>query len=139
MAVLKATVDFETKGFSKLLKEFPDMNGIFLRYVGAEARKHLKQQYLSGQEIDLRQFPRDKRGRYTITSNVNKKRTFTKIASYPVNLFERGRGLRGGGREAGKYIITRKLKSDVEGKMNTFARRYESDIMQGRIDKLGLG
>jgi hypothetical protein len=138
MAILKINYDGPSKKFHALLAEFPDMNGAFLQYVGGKARKHLKRAYLSGQEIDLEKYPLDSKGKNTITSNVHKSRKFTKIYSYPVNLFERGRQLRSGRQEKGKYIITKKLKRDVEMKMSSYAQFYEKSIMTGKLKDIGL-
>ena len=138
MAILKADVQFNFEPIQRLIKIFPDLNGRFLSLVGKRGRTILKQRYLSGQELTLRAFPRDKKGKFTITSDVNKKRTQVKIYSYPVNLFERGRLLRSGRKEAGKFIITRKLKQDVMSRMGSYISEFENKIINPEIKKVGL-
>ena len=138
MAVLKATLDVNLKPLKELAKQFPDFRGGWLAYMGREARHTLKKDYLSGQEINLRKFPRDSKGRYTITSDVNKRRTSVKVYAYPANLFERGRMLRSGRKEAGKYIITRKLKQAVASKQSSYIGYIENNLLQRDLKKVGL-
>ena len=138
MAILRATVDFNFSPIQKLIRVFPSINGKLLAFIGKRARVMLKEKFLSGQELNLHVFPRDKAGRPTITSDVNKKRTFTKIYSFPVNLFERGRRLRSGEKEPGKFIITRKLKQAVMAKTGSYISEFETRIFQNEIDKVGL-
>ena len=138
MAVLKADVNFNTKPIQQLIQVFPSFNGRLLSLIGKRARLMLKMQYLSGQELNLKAFPLDKAGRQTITSDVNKKRTFVKIYSYPVNLFERGRRLRSGAKEPGKFIITKKLKQSVLSKTGTYINEFENRILEPDIKKIGL-
>lgn len=138
MAILKADIDFNFEPIQKLIKIFPDLNGRFLSLIGKRSRALLKQNYLSGQELNLRVFPRDRNGKYTITSDVNKKQDQVKIYSYPVNLFEKGRLLRSGRKEPGKFIITRKLKQDVMSRTGTYIQQFENKILKPEIKKVGL-
>ena len=119
MAILKAEFTTNLESIRQLIQIFPELNGRFLSLVGKRARTILKEEFLSGQDLNLQAFPRDKMGRFTITSDVNRKRTQVKIYSYPVNLFERGRILRSGRKEPGKFIITRKLKQATMHKFTT--------------------
>ena len=135
MAVLKADVEFDTGFVKELSRQIPEINVRFLSFVGARARTILKEQYLSGQELNLSAYPKDSIGRYTVTSDVNKKQTETKVYSYPVNLFEKGRTLRDGSREPGKFIITGKLKQAVMMGMATYTKEFETRI-QKDLDKL---
>lgn len=136
MAILKAQVQFETSALNDLAKQIPDFNGRFLALVGKRSRSLLKKQFLSGQEINLTKYPVDSKGRYTVSSDVNRRQTQTKIYSYPVNLFERGRRLRDGSKEAGKYIITKKLKQAVMMNMGGYINEFENRILQGELDKV---
>lgn len=138
MAVLRPEVDFNFKGIYQLVSAFPDLRGRLLALIGKRARVRLYEGYLSGQELTLRKYPVDARGRRTITSDVNRARTQVKIYSYPVNLFERGRKLRSGRKEQGKYIITRKLKGDVSGRMQSYINEWESRILEQELRKEGL-
>ena len=138
MAILRPEVSFNFEPIRQLAIVFPELNGRFLSLVGKRARTLLKDKYLSGQEITLRKFPTDARGRRTIVSDVNKRRTSVKVYSYPVNLFERGRTLRDGSREAGKFIITKKLKMSVMSGMAGYVREFETRILEPGIKKAGL-
>jgi len=137
MALLKPDVEFKVDGFARLLLQMPDLSGGFLAFVGKRARTILKENYLSGQELNV-PGEKDKKGRYLIVSNVNKARTQTKISSYPVNLFEHGRTLRDGSREKGKKIITKGLKNDLNARMQGYASSYEKRFMNKMISKAGL-
>lgn len=136
MAVLTADVAFDLMPLFRIQKAFPEFNGRLLSLVGKRSRILLKEDYLSGQEIELRKFPTDKRGRYTVSSDVNRRRTQVKIYSYPVNLFERGRILRSGQKEPGKYIVTRKLKQAVMSRLASYVLESEREIIKPVIKDL---
>ena len=136
MAILKFEVEYSNSTVLNLLEKVPELSGRYLSLVGKRARTLLKENYLSGQELNLKAFPEDKIGRKTVTSDVNRKRDTTKIYSYPLNLFEKGRRLRDGSKEAGKYIITKKLKQDVMARVASYTNEFESTI-QRELDILG--
>lgn len=138
MAILRAEAEFNLKPIQDLIRVFPDLGGRYLALVGKRARTLLKEEYLSGQEITLHAYPTGKSGKTTITSDVNKKRTSVKIYSFPVNLFERGRMLRSGAKEPGKYIITRKLKQAVSSRIAGYTTEFEAKILEPEIKKAGL-
>ena len=138
MAILKIESDFNLKPLKRLLVLFPDLSGRLLALIGKRSRTLLREKYLSGQELNLKAGDRDKSGKYMISSEVNKSRTQTKIYSYPVNLFERGRLLRSGRKEAGKYIITKKLKQDVMMRVGGYVREFENKILRDEIRKAGI-
>ena len=138
MATLSASLEGDFKGILKFASAFPNLSGRFLALVGKRARTTLKEKYLSGQEITLRAFPTDSRGRRTIVSDVNKRRTQVKIYSYPVNLFEKGRRLRSGSKEPGKFIITKKLKQDVMSGFAGYVNEWESKVLEDQLRKDGL-
>ena len=144
MARLKGSVKFKIEGFRKLLTIFPDLNGGYLAYIGKRGRQIMKNKYFAGQELDYSKqkiqqgFPIDKTGRRTITSNVNKRRRFVTLASYPMNLFERGRTLRSGRREAPKKVITGKLKREVATNMQRYATQYENRFLKKALKGMGL-
>lgn len=139
MAVLKAEVEFDFSPIQELVRLFPELGGRYLSLVGKRSRVLLKEQLLSGQEITLNAYPTDSKGKNTITSDVNKKRTQVKIYSYPANLFERGRMLNSGKKERGKYIITKKLKGLVEPRIPNYIAEFESRILNPEIHNIGLG
>lgn len=121
----EVTLTYNIEGIKKLQAQLPSVNAMFLRILGADAQKMLKENYLSGQELDLRKYPVDKNGKSTVAYQLSKAKTSVAIYSYPVNFFEKGRTLRNGRLEAGKYIITRKLKDDVDAKMAEYGSHYE--------------
>ena len=125
MAGITTEITYNLEGIKKLQKQLPSVNAMYLRIIGKDASTMLKKNYLSGQELDLRTYPRDSQGRNTVAYELNKKMTAVRIYSYPVNLFETGRKLRNGRHEAGKYIITKKLKDDVDSKMTAYVAKYE--------------
>ena len=141
MAILKAEVEFSTDFIQEIAKTIPEINGGFLSFVGSRARTLLKERLLSGQELDAfgdgasKGKTKDKIGRYLVSSDVNKKQTETKIYSYMVNLFENGRTLRDGSREAGQDIIGVKLKQMVTMNMASYVNEYEPRI-QKELDKI---
>jgi len=138
MAILKGAVDFNFKEFRELAQQFPEFGGRLLSFVGSRARTTLKAKFLSGQEINLRKWPVDSLGRYTTTSDVNKRRNQVKIYSYPVNLFEKGRMLRSGRKEPAKRIIGTKLKQDVASRAAIWSSQFEQEIMMPEIKKAGF-
>lgn len=138
MAILKAEFTTNLESIRQLVQIFPELNGRFLSLVGKRGRTILKEEYLSGQDLTLKAFPKDKLGRFTITSDVNRKRTQVKIYSYPVNLFERGRMLRSGRKEPGNFIITRKLKQAVMSRMGSYVNEFEDQILNPELRKAGV-
>ncbi len=138
MAILKADVQFNFQPIYDLAKVYPEINGRLLALVGKRSRILLREKYLSGQELTLKPGPFGRSGKLLITSDVNRRRDQVKIYSFPLNLFEKGRMLRSGRKEAGKFIITRKLKADVNSRMSSYVREFENKILQPEIDKVGL-
>lgn len=138
MAILRGSATFNTKQLNDLARQFPEFGGQLLAFMGKKGRTSLKENYLSGQELNLRKFPKDTMGRYTITSDVNKRRTSVKIYSFPVNLFEKGRMLRSGRKEPAKRIIGTKLKQDVASRMSTYTTEFENRILNPEIRKAGF-
>lgn len=138
MAILKGHLLFNIKELNDLAAQFPDFGGRLLAYFGKRGREILKEEYLSGQELNLRVFPNDSIGRRTITSDTNKQRTKTDIYSYPVNLFEKGRRLRDGRKEPGKKIITVKLKQDIASRAASYVSDFERRVIEPEIKKAGF-
>lgn len=125
-------VQFNVKELQDLVRAFPSLGADFLESVGQKSKTYLKEQLLSGQELNLRAYPTDKAGRPTISvvkdPRRGKVKRSVKIFSYPVNLFEKGRGLPGGGREPGRYIITRKLKQAVSQRLGSYIAEFEQNV-----------
>lgn len=137
MAYLTAEVKTNFKPLTAAVGALTNANGKFLAYVGSKARTALRKEFLSGQEITLTKLI-DDAGRRTIRSDVNKFRTQTKIYAYPVNLFENGRTLRDGRREAPKQIITKKLKGTVESRMSGYISVFEKKFIEPELREVGL-
>lgn len=136
--IFQADAKFNLQPIQTLVKQFPELSGRFLAMVGSRGRELLKEQYLSGQEIDLRAHPKDRAGRYTIVSNVNRKRDATTLTSYPLNLFEKGRLLRSGEIETGHYILTVKLKNLMQAGMPNYIKYFETVILSDVLEGVGL-
>lgn len=135
MAALIPKVEFHLDDLRTLAKLFPDIGAGALYHVGLESKILLKKKYLSGQELNLKDM-RDRKNRRTISYSLNKRKTAMNLHSYPLNLFERGRTLRNGKREPGKYIMTKKLKSDVSGSLQKWVSIYERTKMQADINRV---
>jgi hypothetical protein len=106
-----------------------------LSYVGFRAKRILKREFLSGQELDLKAYPRDKAGKRTVRYRAVPLRNYVEIASYPANLFEKGRMLRSGWMEKGKHIIKRKFKSRMKGQVDSIIADYDHMYLQKLINK----
>jgi len=119
-------------GIRDLVLAWPALQRRLGSSIGKRARLLLKERLLSGQEIKLVAYPRDKKGRYTITSSGIRGGGVV-IRSYPVNRFERGRRLRGGQKEPGKYIITRKLRSLVNAKLQGWVSGFDRRVLAGAL------
>lgn len=133
MSGIRVRVEWNLEVFNALAANMPELNARFLAAIGAKAKGILRKKYLSGQKLDLTAYPTDKLGRRTITYSVRKGRGDVRIYSYPVNLFEKGRRLRSGARESGKYIITKHLKADVDMFLPEFVRSVFYGMINGAI------
>lgn len=139
MAGAKLKLEIDKSGFKKFMQlrhMFPDLMARTLGYIGSQGEKKLKKEFLSGQEIDLRAYPLDKKGKETISYSIGKGAKYLKIRSYPVNLFEKGRMLRSGKKEPGKYILTKKFKTAMMSSVHAMAREFDRKILQGEMDKI---
>jgi len=127
MAGLKLNIDFQTNGLYSLVNKWGGLKANFMSNIGKQARLTLKRQLLSGQTITLHK-DMNKLGKYNIRSRVGRGANSVSISSPPINLFERGRTLRSGQKEAGKRIITSKLKTLVDANMGAYISKAEKDI-----------
>jgi len=121
--------------FQKLMKAFPDIRASLLGYVGNEGKRLLYNTFLRGQELQYKGMT-DSRGRRTVGYSVGRRANYVSIRSYPANLFEKGRLLRSGEREKGKYIITRKFKSVMNSALNGILNQYDMIYLQRKLDKV---
>ena len=121
--------------FRKLADAFPDIKASMLGYVGDKGKYLLYNTFLSGQELNYRGMM-DRKGRRTVSYTIAKRAVAVKIRSYPANFFEKGRGLRGGKREPGKFIITRKFRPVMESALNGILNEYDRIYLQRKLDKV---
>ena len=133
MASLKVELSENQWVFLNHLREmFPEMRARTLGYIGKEGKALLKKRFLSGvsgQGINLEQHPHDVLGRRTVSYSVGKKAKHALIASYPLNLFERGRKLRSGKKEKGKYIITRRFKQVMNNDLQKIVNEFDQMVL----------
>lgn len=112
------TTDFAT--FNQMVNNFPDIRVRMLSGVARRGRDVLRNDFLSGQALNLKKDLTDKIGRYLVNGRVGRRSTVG-WSSYPANLFERGRTLRDGRREPGRHIIMKQFKGKMEGRIQGFA------------------
>ena len=125
--------------FRKLMKIFPVFQASAMGYVGGAARIILKKRLLSGQELNLKGDVNtvDNAGRQLISrAKIGKDSKFVRISSYPLNLFEHGRGLPGGKTEPGRKIMTVKLKAIMAGELQGIINRFDKTILEQEINKI---
>ena len=120
----------------KLVEMFPQIRAQMLGYVGKEGKDNLKTKLLSGQSLDLRAYPEDKRGRRTVGYTINRRADQVSISSYPVNLFERGRELRGGKKEPARNIIRGRLKGIMQSDLQRILNEFDSKFLDKEMKKI---
>jgi hypothetical protein len=130
MAGFSIQVEYADDLVNQLTTMIPEINGGFLAYLANRSKEVLIRKYLSGQELDYKSFGTDSIGRNLISWDVNRDRNEVEIWSYPLNFFEDGRKLRDGSREAGKGILTRKLKQDIASGLGSYISDYERRIQK---------
>ena len=136
MARIKGDVELNSK-FKQLAAAWPDTTFHLHRALAKQGRRELRWGFLDGQSIKLRsneEAPQDDLGRFLVSSYASQKGL--ELASYPMNLFEKGRGLRSGGRQPGMYVITRKLKSVVSSNLTVWINKFEQKTLQKEFDKV---
>jgi hypothetical protein len=102
------------------------------RYLGFTADKLkdlMKSQFLSGQEIMLKT-SRDPLGRSMVNYRIANRGEKARLTSIPMNLFERGRMLRSGKKERGKWVVTRKVPKAAQPYVTNWAREFEKVLLQ---------
>jgi hypothetical protein len=122
--------------FIKMRNFFPEVSAQLLGYIGSKGKPALKSQFLSGQEINLKAYPKDVKGHPTINYSIGKKAKYVRFTSYVLNLFERGRRLRSGRKERGHYVMTRKFKTYMLSNLDRFATEFDGKILQQKVNKL---
>ncbi len=120
----------------KLVEIFPQVRAQLLGYVGNEGKTNLKTKLLSGQSLNLRKYPEDKRGRRTVGYSINRRADMVSISSYPVNLFERGRRLRGGKKEPARNIIRGRLKGIMQSDLQRILNEFDNKFLDKEMKKI---
>jgi hypothetical protein len=120
----------------KLVEIFPQVRAQMLGYVGKEGKTNLKTKLLSGQSLNLRKYPEDKRGRRTVGYSINRRADMVSISSYPVNLFERGRRLRGGKKEPARNIIRGRLKGIMQSDLQRILDEFDNKFLDKEMKKI---
>jgi len=120
----------------KLVEIFPQVRAQLLGYVGNEGKRNLKIKLLSGQELNLRKYPEDKRGRRTVGYSINRRADMVSISSYPVNLFERGRRLRSGEKEPARNIIRGRLKGIMQSDLQRILNEFDNKFLEKEMKKI---
>ncbi len=127
---LTIQVQSDLDSFKTLVKTFPGVRVGYLSQIAREGRHTLKGMLVGGNGlIDLRQYPKSSGGKRTIKASVLVRSSKIKFSSFPVNLFENGRKLRDGTKEAPKRIITGKFKAVAESQIQSWSNKAEQAVI----------
>jgi hypothetical protein len=137
MAARGLTLDIkaETKELQALIKSFPELRARIFSYIGKHGRLTLKNQLLRGQELFLNEYPKDKKGRPTISHHVLPRAVGVQFSSYPLNLYE-NKWSPHGVRKGGRKILTGKFKIIMESKLQEMATEARRKIIDGELSKV---
>jgi len=135
-ASLSFTAEANTASFQTLVNNFPALKVRYLSQIAKNGRLTLKGMLDgSGGMINLTK-ERGSSGKRTIKATVLHKKSSIKFSSFPVNLFENGRLLRNGEREAPRKIITGKFKGVAQSMLQTWANQAENDILEQAVSRV---
>jgi hypothetical protein len=123
--MMSKIIDLEQEGelpdIAELERTLSQITARILGYLGKEAAVELARMMESGEEgITFRSMRGNRKssgGRRMITYSLGKGLKYVRVSSFPLNLFEGGRGLRSGERENARNIIRGKLRSNVSGRI----------------------
>ena len=132
---LKIDVTHNLHKLKKFGEKIPNVFVSYLSNIAKHGRNLLRKDLLSGKALNLKGDTTDKIGRNLVNGRVIRDFNIT-FASYPVNLFERGRTLRNGSSEAGKYIITREFKTLLNTRLQGFADHALEKTIKKEIKKI---
>jgi hypothetical protein len=140
-------IDVTIKGplidFRMMAKQFPEITARILGYIGKQAALELAGKMQSGTYgITYRSMNGNRKsdfGKRMITYSIGRGLTWVRVSSFPLNLFEGGRGLRSGTREAPRNIIRGKLKAIMKGKINGLMGDAEKFIVDDWFNKRHKG
>jgi hypothetical protein len=113
--------------FQKLANMFPAVSNQILGYIGNEAKRQLKTQILSGQELDYKGW-RDKAGRPKTSYGIKYSKYVT-IRSYPANFFTVPNN------RQKKRDIWGKLKILTNSQMDKYLKDFDAKYWQTELDK----
>jgi len=124
----------EFPDFEVLFKAFPRLSARILGYIGKEAAVELAGMMERGtQGVTFRNMDGNRRGpdgsRRMISYSIGRGLKWVSISSFPLNLFEGGRMLRSGRREAPRNIIRKKLRAGFSGRLQSIINNAESFIV----------
>lgn len=139
MAQVRLEVEFNQGVFDTIRtfgRIFQEVNARALGFIGIHGARILRNEYLRpGKAFDLRSFPKDESGRRTISYSIGRRARHVTISSYPMNLFERGRVLRSGAREQGRYIVTKDFKATMNSRLQGIINLFDNQFFQEMVDK----
>lgn len=116
MSIIRVDVEKQLSKYKRFGNNIPRTFVRFLSKVAKSGRTILRNELLSGQRLNLKPDEKDDIGRYLVGGKVTKNFSIT-FSSYPLNLFERGRALRNGRKEPGRYILTREFRALMNARM----------------------
>lgn len=135
MSVLRIKTEGSLKGFKKFGDDIPGAFVHYLTSLSKKGRMLLRKDLLSGQALNLKSDLKDSRGIHLISGKPTKNFSIT-FASYPTNLYERGRTLRDGKKEPGRYIITRQFKNLLNANLQGFSEESLRTTLKKRADRI---
>jgi hypothetical protein len=121
-----------------LSRQVPRLAARILGFLGKEAAMELYENYLESpkffqSDTDITRSasgsPHGPSGKRVVSYSVGKGLKWVRVSSFPLNLFEGGRKLRSGAREAPKKILRGKLKSALSGQIPGLLGRAEKFII----------
>ncbi len=124
-----ASANIDMAALERVIERFPEMRSRYLGFTANKIKHLVKSQFLSGQEIMLHK-DRDSKGRSMVNYAIARRGQRARLTSIPMNLFERGRVLRSGQREPGRFVITRKAPQAAEVHLQAWAEEFERSILQ---------
>lgn len=128
---LSLHVTAKSEQFENLVRNFSGLKVGYLSRIAEKGRLTLKGMLIGGNGlINLEQYPVSSGGKRTIKASVLVRSSRVKFTSFPVNLFENGRLLRSGKKEAPKKIITGKFKSIAESRLQSWSDYAERIVLQ---------
>ena len=130
---LEISSEIDLAPLERVIERFPEMRKRYIGFVSTKVKHMVKSEFLSGQELMLHK-DRDTRGRSMVSYSYNRRGTKARLSSIPMNLFERGRRLRDGRKERGRYVITRKAPQRAQGLAQAWAVEFEKLVVEEMVE-----